>query len=208
MKLFFVTALLAFSGLTAHAGLITLVGGGATTTFTQTGVTQGAGPFNVDGFVITGQPNAAYGDGGYFLNDNGTWNFPWVATNNGTGSLTIDLGGLYSSVGGFMNYAVIGTPVGNHPVIAAIAGDGTTVLESYDLWTGAPISTPGATNGGAFRGISRGTSDIRYFQISGGYIIMHDITLNGAAIGGVPEPSTFGLLGVGLAGLMYFRRRF
>ena len=90
-----------------------------------------------------------------------------------------------------MNYLPAGDA--GDPVIAAIAADGTTVLESYDLATAAPISTPDGVNDGAFRGISRATADIAYFRISGSYLIEHDITLSsdGSA---TPEPGTLGLM--------------
>lgn len=139
---------------------------------------------------MTGE-NVWYGDADFGLSGNGSWNnFAWVGGYcwSGDCTATINLGGLYSSVGGFMNYLP-----GGDPVIAAIASDGTTVLESYDLATAAPISTPGGLNDGAFRGISRATADIAYFRLSGSYLIEHDITLssNGSA---TPEPGTLGLM--------------
>jgi hypothetical protein len=52
-------------------------GTGVTTTFTPTGLTQGAGPFVVNGFSVTGSPNVAFGDVSYGLLTNGSWSsFP------------------------------------------------------------------------------------------------------------------------------------
>ena len=198
-----------------QAALITSQPAGTTTVLTTvTGTwasapSVSAGGFNV--FAPSGS-NVWYGDVSYGLNDNGSWsNFAWVGGNCYAGeacTATIDLGRAYSTVGGFMNYAVSGgVPVygsGGDPLIEAIAADGTTVLESYDLFTAAPISTPGGSNDGAFRGIARGSADIAYLRISGSYLIEHDLTLAGAA---VPVPATIYLLGTGIAGLAAVRRR-
>jgi hypothetical protein len=107
--------------------------------------------------------------------------------------MTFDLGGLFSGVGGFMNYV----PFVTDPVMSVLGADGITILESYNLATtaGLAIATPGALNQGGFRGIQRDNADIRYFRLTGASMIVHDVTT------GVPEPAT--PLGA-LAGLLLF----
>ena len=130
-----------------------------------------------------------------------------VADASGGTVITVDLGGLFSSVGGFMNYST--SAAGSYitdATITALAAD-HSVLESYDLKTatGGAINATGV-DAGAFRGISTGTNDIAYFQISGDYISLHDVTTESAA----PEPASAGLmllaLGAG-AGLWHRRRK-
>ena len=196
---------LVFATFSLSGGLITnQPAGGATTTFPG-GTSCYSGPTTgtVAGFSISATGDACYNyDYGWGLDDNGQWNMGLIGDNSGSTLITINLGGLYSSVGGFVNYA----PGYGDPIMTAIAGDGTTVLESWNLATYAPISTPGATNGGAFRGIDMGSPVIGYLRIGGSYFVMHDITLDSEAI---PEPST-ALLAAGalvLLGLTRLRRR-
>lgn len=106
-----------------------------------------------------------------------------------------------------MNYALSGglpeQGSGGNPMIEAIAADGVTVLEAYDLFASAPITTPGGTNDGAYRGILRDSADIAFFRFSGSYLIMHDLTTSAA----IPVPSTILLLGLGLISFAFAGRK-
>jgi hypothetical protein len=190
--------------LSLQAGLITAPVGGTTTTFPGSSGTcpSSSGSATVAGFDISTSGYVCYDyGGGWGLDGNGSWSLSLIGINSSNAAITIELGGLFSSVGGFMNYA----PDYGAPVITALAADGTTVLESYDLSVDAPISTPFDTNAGAFRGISRGSADIAYFRIAGSYLAMHDITLSGGTEA-VPEPGSVLLCAAGLAALGFWRR--
>jgi len=184
-----------------QAGLITTdPGTGTTTTFTATGLTQGAGPVTVNGFVVTGT-NVAYGNAPYGLGNNGAWtSFSFVSPNSNSTSITFDLGALYGLVGGFMNYSIPIT--GLNPTIRALAADGTTILETDDLSTLAPISTPNGSNQGAFRGIIRSQHDIRFLNLSGDFIVTHTLE-----VGQLPEPGTLGLILGGLSLILLARQK-
>jgi hypothetical protein len=187
--------------LCVQAALITSVPSGGTPTTFAGGSTCTGGPDA--GFTIAVVTNpVCWNVSTYFgFSSNGTWNnptpgFAFIGANSSTAAFTIDLGGLYAAVGGFMNYnAPVSSP---GPTISAIAADGVTVLESYDLSVSAPISTPGGSDAGAFRGISRPSADIRFFELADSFIAIHDITL-ASTTSAAPEPSTFVLLGTALA---------
>ncbi len=100
-------------------------------------------------------------------------------------------------VGGLMNYAP-----GFGPVLIEAYDAGGVLLESHTISTVAPISTPGALNDGAFRGILRATDDIAVFRISGGFAVIDDLTFTR-----VPEPVSSALLGLGGLGFLIRGRR-
>jgi hypothetical protein len=194
----------------ANAGLVTTIPSGATTTtFTVIGFSADLSSATVDGFTITGF-DFQDGNGAYSLGSNGDWssqgNFSYLSTGGSpTNFFRIDLGALYSTAGGFFNYAPGGF-AGSDSTLTAIAADGTTVLETDDLVTSAPISTPGAHDAGAFRGITLATPTIRFLQVSGSFTNEHTITAVSPTQAAVPEPSTFLVL-LPLAGLVLCARK-
>lgn len=199
MRTIIVAAMVAISAPFLSASLIVTAPVGGTTTTFDTGSTCSGSASGTDaGFSISanGQNCLPY-SGSFGLNDNGNWNlFPLIGDNSGSTALIIDLGGLFSSVGGFINYAQVGgTPVGPlDPTITALAADGTTVLETYDLAVSNPISVSG-TNQGVFLGIDTGTNNIGFFEISGSFIVMDNITTSASS---VPEPASFAMISIAL----------
>lgn len=163
----------------AQAALKGSVTGGVTTVFPggsfDTGCHSGPTAGTVAGFPLTATDYTCwnYSDGWGFA-ANGYWNIGTVGTWSETGKITIKLPSLQSMVGGFLNYA----PGHGTPRITALAADGVTVLESWDLSAAMPI-TVYYDNQGAYRGISRPSADIGYLQIQGAYIAIHSITVGG-----------------------------
>ncbi len=181
---------------------------GITTTFPDdasvTHLTDSSG--TVAGFSIVSTGGAAvYPYQDFFdLGDNGTWNDGLIGDASGVTVLTVSLGGLYSSAGGFVNYHSPTEPGANPPFIAALDA-GMNLLESYDL-SGSINTGAGSLNAREFRGIDLGAPVIAYLQFGGSGMVMHDITLEA-----VPEPSTVWMAVLGLSTLPLLaqrRRRF
>ena len=100
--------------------------------------------------------------------------------------------GPVNGVGGFMNYTINFDGPSDAFIFALDMND--MVIESYNITNLAPISTPGQTNGGAFRGILRDSADIFAFRLSNKFSVLDDL----AFTRDVPEPATLALLGAGL----------
>jgi len=148
---------------------------------------------------------AVLGEGSYGLVDNGSWEPPVVfaGVDGPDNWMMFAFPSLVSAVSGFMNYCVgCGAP----DAILEVLDSGLNVLESYNLATDAPISTPFATNAGAWRGVVRGTADIAYLRVINSYTVVDDLTFGGVPNPGVPEPST-AVLALGAAAVLGFLRR-
>ena len=146
------------------------------------------------------QGGAVYGyDGGYGFGVNG-YDFETLAGINDSSdvygvvdSMTFSFATPVSSVGGFINWVPNALPV----TIAAYDAS-NNLLESFTLSAGdVNLVTPNS-----FYGFLDGTADISSFVLTDGYVgVMSG--LNGGTItgGGVPEPATWALMLVGVAGL-------
>jgi hypothetical protein len=157
-------------------------------------------------FTASADSNWCTGRSGLFgMAGNGTWNWSHLGDNTGQTTVTIDLGGLHRSVGAFLNYIpeAVGGVVGAVSPQIAVLDNNQQLLELYNIGQVAPISTPGQFNGGAFRGIERATEDIRYFQIRGSFLLIHDLTLVPSP---VPEPGSALLVAAGLSAAVAIRR--
>jgi hypothetical protein len=179
--------------------------GGAGNRVNGVGPTQIGTEVGEDIVFTSGSVNSFVGDTiGYGLEGNGSWNMafgPFTGSNSNTMMTYTFNDGPINAVGGFMNYS---TGRSGAVLIEAL-GLGMVVLESFDLITDAPISTPGATNAGAFRGISRMSNDIVAFRYTGRFGVLDDLTFSRADA--IPEPTTLALFGLSLAGLGFTRRK-
>jgi len=141
----------------------------------------------------------------YGLANNGTWETPfsWAGVNSESDYIEFRFdSGMVSAVGAFMNYA----PGFGTPRIAAYDNQGQ-LLESYNLETAAPISTPDQSNGGDFRGILRHLLEIRSLRLTGAYAVANTITFS-RSLTPVPSLSVPGPLPLlGLAGAWGWARR-
>ncbi len=172
------------------------------------------GPVQVGGLVGADVVFTSTNGAGWLTNFNG-WglvaNGTWTAARNGYSGIngtadpmSFTFASPVSAVGGFMNYAV---PYGS--VTFEVLGAGNVVLETYDLTSAGPISTPSGTDAGAFRGIVRSSADIVALRITGGYALLDDLTFSKATP--IPTASRSGLvvlcLLVALCGVTVLRLR-
>ncbi len=225
MKKRLLLALALLLPLRAHAQLLTSISANAKTITSFAGICGQAqlcvptGPLQVgaSGYAVTLLPSfldpdlgpvptggfAGNGSALYGFGTNGIWDGApggFLGTNvSGTEvNLTLTFGFAVSEIGAFMNYV----PGGATALIRALDFNGN-VLDQFDLLQSAPISTPGAFNGGAFRGIRRTQNDIYGFSFTGSFLAARDLQVVTTA----PEPSTFVLTAAGVLLVAAARRR-
>ncbi len=184
--------------------------------FSGTGYNFTFGPVQVGGLVgmdviFTSSNDAVLGQGSYGLASNGNWfygatsNGAYVGLDTNTGYVRFMFNGFtVQSVSAFLNYV---PDSGYWPMYIDALDSSGNVLESYEINSSAPISTPGGSDQGAYRGITRGTADIGGFQARNAYVVLDNLTLGGAVVSEIPEPGTLGLAAFGLLLLPLLRRR-
>jgi hypothetical protein len=151
-------------------------------------------PVKIGGLVgrnITMENSADYGNISYSLGymfwtpQNGYWRGPaytspglYFTSYTGSGAMIFRFkDGPVRAVGAFVNYDPSMSP---HPTITVLGRSGQP-LESYDLASAAPISTPSAENQGGFRGIVRSQADIYGFSYGQGNLVLTDLTFTKSA---------------------------
>lgn len=187
----FVAATLFFSTVTAFASLVTAPGdipGSTVIDFeAQPTLSNVPGPVQIGaaaGFDVTvdGQPNDGFYTNfdGWGLCENGSWAAPmtYISANNARpGTIRVSFNdGPVSTAAGFINHAPCDSPT----LVINAYDAGMNLLETYDIT--ADAVTPGGVNAGTFRGISRPSPDISYFEIVGGVPVLDDVTFNGTAV--------------------------
>ena len=202
VKIAVASAALAFA-LPANAAVVLSIPGG---TVYEMPVTNafGDGP-SVFGNNITWTSttsNSVFGyTNGYFFNDNGNWQgLPAMAgLNTSFGSMTFTLDKDVSAVGGIINWAKAGQAYQNASM--SIFNSSNVLLETFSLMNGATNQvTPDS-----FYGFSRAQGDIRSFVVSDSFIGLRSLTVD--AVAPVPEPATWMLMLIGMAGVGYSMRR-
>lgn len=198
----FLTGLIFSTSLTSHATLLTAdtIASSTVVDFsTQPTVTNQMGPIQIGTLVgedITATSTTAdlsTNFDGWGLGSNGNWGSPqtYISAQSAAPMLIAFNDGPVSEVGGIMN----DFPGGGDLTITAFDA-GMAVLETYNVTNLANISTPGGNNAGEFRGISRPTNDIAFFQIEGESPVLDDLTFarNGVQTEAVPTLSQWSLI--------------
>jgi len=152
---------------------------------------RGMGPIQVGNLVgedvqwTADNAFAFLGNGGYGLVSNGNWDSGrngYAATDADDVMMTFTFAEPVCAVVGFVNYI----PDFGPDFMMEIFDGGGGLLESFNVSMDAPISTPGATNDGEFRGFVRATNEIASLELSGSFDVLDDLEFsrNCVVVGG------------------------
>jgi len=202
----------------AQASLLTsdsLVSPSAIDISTLSPVSGGSGPVAIGGGIgenvtVEGVPGGNLYinyTGSWGLNTNGNWNgMALIGENTNPGSLIFAFDNPVSSVGSFMNHATGYST----DMVVNVYDASMTLLETHNITSEAPISTPGGLNAGAFRGVERLSSDIYYFEVVGAWPVVSTLKFTRGSVA-VPTISEWGMLILtllfGSIGLITLNRR-
>ena len=158
-------------------------------------VSSAAGPLQIGtpagmDIEFSGSPNTdLYITTGWGLGANGSWSgIRFIGVNAARpGSMIIAFNdGPVAFAGGFINHA----PDYQADLVITALDQSMGVLETHNITSEAPIITPGETNAGGFRGISRPTADIYYLEVYGYVPVMDYLTVSGTGLApSVPVPT-------------------
>jgi hypothetical protein len=169
---------------------------------------NGPTPVGTNGYTVTYTARVAAdesstpllsGPGGYYgLGVNGEWNNVSYAATNGRSSIFLTFSAPVTSVGGIMN---LSPTASSTPWLRAYNASNSVIAEynlsevGYGIWASG-------VNQGAYRGVSY-AGGIAAIELEGGFAVTQDLEASRT----VPEPSSVALIGVGIAGIAFLRRR-
>lgn len=199
-KMLFVLALSAAAA-SSQAAVVTSLPGGTALVIPATEQVGFAGPAVVaPGVTYTSTQPSAYGyTGGYSFIGNSSWNgTPMIGLDRGTGYFTLSFASGISGFLGELNWTT-GNQGGDASI--QIYDSLNNLLESLTLESGGINQVaPG------FYGFSRATADIASIRFNEEYIGVRNILTSGAG-SDVPEPASYALMALGLAGFAIARRK-
>jgi len=202
MKFQLIAATLAVASMSAQADQINTSLAGTANSVTETfetydGLINTTGTIALgNGISFAGGTDAELSPVARDLGSNGLWTFGLAgfAASGTDGVLLFSFDALKTGVSAFVSHNGGGT------LLVEALGAGSTVLESTTISFAAPSGIDGYDEG-TYIGFVRSSGDIQALRLSGVGAVADNITA------AVPEPSTYALMGLGLAAVAALARR-